>query len=215
MKLVCFRGRKTSLGSLRPLPSLRPVPGRHEALPWPTATLSLPLCLRQILSPPLMRACAPDGLRRRSFCLSSLNLTAALGRTRYTQSTNGETWVWSRTKPFGGRATRRRQSRDSAEASGLLSRVLSLGRGTPCSVNPTRHKNYRGRACVRAAGCGIRRAAVGAPREPSYNGAEARGCHRAVTSPQGVRQMAEGAGHGAPAPGRHGSRLKLHFQFLV
>lgn len=32
-KPVCFRGRKTSLGSLRPLPSLRPVPGGQEALP--------------------------------------------------------------------------------------------------------------------------------------------------------------------------------------
>lgn len=32
-KPVCFGGRKTSLGSLRPLPSLCPVPGGQEALP--------------------------------------------------------------------------------------------------------------------------------------------------------------------------------------
>lgn len=111
--------------------------------------------------------------------------------------------------------TRRRQSRDSAEASGLPFRVPSLCHGAQRSVNPTRCKNYQGRAWAGAGGRGIRTAAVGAPGALLRRGGGARGSHRGAAPPREGRQTAEGAGHGAPAPGRHCSRLKLHFQFLV
>lgn len=51
-KPVRFRGRRTRLGSLCPLPSLRPVPGSHEVLPTAhRPSLSLPLCPPPRLSP--------------------------------------------------------------------------------------------------------------------------------------------------------------------
>lgn len=189
-KPVCFGGRKTSLGSLRPLPSLRPVPGGQEALPAPrghSAPPPLPLpdsllasCMRVPLTVSEGQASAP-------LLSASRQLREELA-TR--NQRKGETWAWSRTTPFGGHATRRRQSRDSAEASGLPFRVPSLCHGAQRSVNPTRCKNYQGRAWAGAGGRGIRTAAVGAPGALlRRGGGGAR--HEGVTE---VRRLLERAG---------------------
>lgn len=179
-------------------------PGPRPLCPSPSASPRL--------SPRLVHARAPDGLRRTGFCPSSLSLAAAQGRTRHTLSTKGETWAWSRTTPFGGHATRRRQSRDSAEASGLPFRVPSLCHGAQRSVNPTRCKNYQGRAWAGAGGRGIRTAAVGAPGALLRRGRGTRESQRCSASSRG---QADSRGSGTWRSGPWKALLPTEITFSI
>lgn len=207
-----FRGEKDESRFTPPAPFASSGPRR----PGSPARGPRPLCpspsASPRLSPRLVHARAPDGLRRTGFCPSSLSLAAAQGRTRHTLSTKGETWAWSRTTPFGGHATRRRQSRDSAEASGLPFRVPSLCHGAQRSVNPTRCKNYQGRAWARAGGRGIRTAAVGASGALLRRGRGTRESQRCSASSRG---QADSRGSGTWRSGPWKALLPTEITFSI